>query len=186
MRPIPACAAPQRLECAANLLVAQGYAGPMCERMLFPACRITLEPHLNGALLRPPQLRTARAAAAEQPWAAGFPHAMRCYMGSEPKACDCHRQCWKHQLIKARLACPPQPAPAPACAPAVCRHAPQARVQLTDRHVALPCFERAGLPPSRQTSAFPEDDEEFVIFRSHYDLAYNNTVPPCAACSCLP
>lgn len=28
----------------------QGYAGPLCEDLLFPACRMTLGPHENGAL----------------------------------------------------------------------------------------------------------------------------------------
>lgn len=42
------CIPPERPRSFA-VLPSQGYAGPMCEELLYPACRLTLEPHANGA-----------------------------------------------------------------------------------------------------------------------------------------
>lgn len=61
---------------------------------------------------------------------------MRCTIGFEPKACACHRQCYMHRIVPLR-----------------------------DPRAPMPCFERLAVPDGWQTSNFPDEFEEDVVYR---------------------
>jgi len=115
-----------------------GYAGPSCETLLFPACRVMLEPHANG-----------------------FPHAMRCFMGAELKSCECHRQCWKHELIK-----------------------------FPGWEVPMPCYDRWALAPRRarraRRDAAPAAPAATLRHRSAQAAGLLHRVPPASLPACPP
>jgi len=83
------------------------YGGPLCATPLFPACRLTQHPSPDG-----------------------LPPRMSCYPWSEPRSCECLRQC----LATPTIVDVPQP---------------------NDRPFA--CFARRGAAPALQLSDFPAE-----------------------------
>lgn len=121
----------------------------MCEKLLFPSCRVTLQPHENGAeawfdaspvryhLFAQPDLCGPHISANGS---AGFPHAMRCHMGSDPKSCLCHKQCMKHKLLQARVL-------VQRLVPPIARPPPP--------HLPFPSHRRLLVPPNSSTTIVP-------------------------------